>query len=57
LRWTEDIFSGPRGGAYINNNPGASLTGAVPLLLLRPILAASTLGISNCRATFLKIGG
>jgi hypothetical protein len=37
--WTEDIFPGPHGGAYINNNPGASLTGAVPLLLLRPILA------------------
>ncbi|MGD0629630.1 MAG: hypothetical protein ABR987_09765 [Terracidiphilus sp.] len=37
--WTEDIFSGPHGGAYINNNPGASLAGAVPLLLLRPILA------------------
>jgi hypothetical protein len=39
LGWTEDIFRGPRGGAYINNNPGASLTGAVPLLLLRPLLA------------------
>ena len=38
LGWTEDIFPGPHGGAYINNNPGASLTGAVPLLLLRPIL-------------------
>lgn len=38
LGWTEDIFSGPRGGAYINNNPGASLTGAIPLLLLRPVL-------------------
>jgi hypothetical protein len=38
LGWTPDIFPGPRGGAYINNNPGASLTGAVPLLLLRPIL-------------------
>jgi len=38
LGWTEDIFSGPRGGAYINNNPGASLTGAIPLLLLRPLL-------------------
>ena len=37
--WTEDIFPGPTGGAYINNNPGASLTGAVPLLLLRPWLA------------------
>jgi hypothetical protein len=38
LGWTEDIFSGPYGGAYINNNPGASLTGAIPLLLLRPLL-------------------
>jgi hypothetical protein len=38
LGWTEDIFPGPHGGAYINNNPGASLTGAIPLLLLRPIL-------------------
>jgi hypothetical protein len=39
LGWTEDIFRGPRGGAYINNNPGASLAGAIPLLLLRPLLA------------------
>jgi hypothetical protein len=38
LGWTDDIFSGPHGGAYINNNPGASLTGAIPLLLLRPVL-------------------
>jgi hypothetical protein len=36
--WTDDIFHSPAGGAYINNNPGASLTGAVPLLLLRPLL-------------------
>jgi len=39
LGWSPDIFRGPRGGAYINNNPGASLTAAVPLLLLRPALA------------------
>ena len=39
LGWTEDIFRGPGGGAYINNNPGASLTGAVPLVLLRPLLS------------------
>ena len=38
LGWTEDIFKGPNGGAYINNNPGASLTGAIPLRLLRPLL-------------------
>jgi hypothetical protein len=38
IGWTDDIFRGPRGGAYINNNPGASLTAAVPLLLCRPVL-------------------
>ena len=38
IGWTDDIFRGPRGGAYINNNPGASLTAAVPLLLFRPVL-------------------
>ena len=41
IGWTDDIFAGPRGGAYINNNPGASLAGAVPLILLRPILIAA----------------
>jgi hypothetical protein len=39
LGWTDDIFQGPKGGAFINNNPGASLTGAIPLLLLKPFLA------------------
>lgn len=39
LGWSDDIFRGPKGGAYINNNPGASITGAIPLLLLRPLLA------------------
>lgn len=39
LGWTEDIFHVPGKGAFINNNPGASLTGAIPLLLLRPVLA------------------
>jgi hypothetical protein len=38
IGWTEDIFRGPGAGAYINNNPGASLTGALPLVLLRPLL-------------------
>jgi hypothetical protein len=36
--WTEDIFRGPAGGAFINNNPGASLTGAIPLVMLQPLL-------------------
>jgi hypothetical protein len=39
LGWSDDLFRGPRGGAYINNNPGASLTGAIPLVLFRPLLA------------------
>lgn len=39
LGWTDDIFRGPHGGAFINNNPGASLTGAIPLVLLRSVLA------------------
>ena len=40
LGWTEDIFGFPGRGAYINNNPGASLTGAIPLVVLRPALQA-----------------
>jgi hypothetical protein len=39
LGWTDDIFAGPEKGAFINNNPGASLAGAIPLVLLRPVLA------------------
>jgi hypothetical protein len=38
LGWSDDIFRGPRGGAYINNNPGASLTAAAALLPFRPLL-------------------
>jgi hypothetical protein len=33
-----DIFRGPKGGAYINNNPGASIAGALPIALARPLL-------------------
>lgn len=41
LDWCEDIFAGPHGGAWINNNPGASLAGAIPLLLFRPLLTSA----------------
>lgn len=41
LTWCEDIFAGPLGGAYINNNPGTSLLGAIPLAVFRPVLAAA----------------
>lgn len=33
-----DIFEIPGRGAFINNNPGASIVGAVPYLLTRPII-------------------
>lgn len=39
LGWSDDVFAGPRGGAFINNNPGASLLGAIPLVVARPLLA------------------
>jgi hypothetical protein len=39
LTWTGDIFRSKGGAAVINNNPGASLTGAVPLWVFRPVLA------------------
>jgi hypothetical protein len=36
-----DIFVAPSGRAFINNNPGASVVAAVPLVLARPLLAAA----------------
>jgi len=33
-----DIFELPTGGAYINNNPGASILGAIPYSLARPAI-------------------
>ncbi len=38
--WSADIFPGPGGGAFINNNPGASIAGAIPLFVARPLLNA-----------------
>ncbi|MBL8961522.1 MAG: hypothetical protein JNJ98_16805, partial [Gemmatimonadetes bacterium] len=35
-----DLFEIPGRGGYINNNPGASIAGAVPLVVARPALAA-----------------
>jgi len=40
LGWINDIFAGPRGGAYINNNPSASIAGAIPLAVAQPALDA-----------------
>ena len=41
LGYTPDIFPSSR-GAFINNNPGASITGAIPLFVLRPLVARVT---------------
>jgi hypothetical protein len=38
LGYTDDIFPSGPGRAFINNNPGASITGAIPLFILRPVL-------------------
>jgi hypothetical protein len=51
LGWTDDIFPGPKGGAFINNNPGASLTGAIPLILLRPVLRR----VKTWNASFVRV--
>ncbi|HEU4564191.1 MAG TPA: hypothetical protein VFS05_06075 [Gemmatimonadaceae bacterium] len=34
-----DLFEVPGRGAYINNNPGASMLGALPYLAARPVIA------------------
>jgi hypothetical protein len=36
-----DIFVAPSGRAFINNNPGASVIAAVPLVVARPLLSAA----------------
>ena len=33
-----DIFEMPGRGAYINNNPGASILGAIPYVVFRPAI-------------------
>ena len=38
LGFHPDIFEIPGRGAFINNNPGASILGAVPYALSRPVI-------------------
>lgn len=33
-----DIFEAPGGGVFINNNPGASILGAIPYVVARPVI-------------------
>src|SRR5215471_12489135 len=37
LGFHPDLFELPGRGAYINNNPGASILGAIPYVLTRPL--------------------
>jgi hypothetical protein len=44
-----DIFTVPGRGAYINNNPGASLLGAIPYAVTRPFIARAVEAIQQQR--------
>jgi hypothetical protein len=45
-----DLFEIPGRGGFINNNPGASLFGAVPYLLLRPAVDLAVERVNHVRA-------
>jgi hypothetical protein len=45
-----DIFEVPGRGAFINNNPGASIVGAVPYVLARPLIDGATAFVQESRA-------
>jgi hypothetical protein len=46
----DDIFELPGRGAYINNNPGASILGAIPYALARPFIDRATERVRHQRA-------
>jgi hypothetical protein len=46
-----DIFQVPGRGAFINNNPGASILGAIPYVLASPAIAALSERVQSARAT------
>jgi hypothetical protein len=45
-----DIFEILGRGAFINNNPGASMMGAIPYALARPVIVAATQRVQALRA-------
>jgi hypothetical protein len=47
-----DIFHIPGRGAFINNNPGASILGAIPYALARPIIDRIVVHVQHARAKF-----
>ena len=46
-----DIFELPGRGAFINNNPGASILGAVPYALARPLIDRVVARVQRARAS------
>ena len=46
-----DIFEIPGRGAFINNNPGASILGAIPYALLRPVVDGIVARVQRARAS------
>ena len=46
-----DIFEIPERGSFINNNPGASIIGAIPYALLRPVTDRIVERVQTARAT------
>jgi hypothetical protein len=50
LGFHDDIFEIPGRGAFINNNPGASILGAVPYVLARPLIETASAHITARRA-------
>jgi hypothetical protein len=45
-----DIFEMPGRGTYINSNPGASMLGAIPCLVARPVMGLVVKRIESARA-------
>lgn len=45
-----DLFELPGRGAFANNNPGASILGAIPYALVRPAIDAITARVARARA-------
>lgn len=46
-----DIFELPGRGAFINNNPGASIVGAIPYALARPVIDRVVAAVQQRRAS------
>jgi hypothetical protein len=50
----DDIFELPGRGAYINNNPGASILGAIPYAAARPLIDRIVARVEKARAAALR---